>query len=213
MLKFRTKKKSRVPKFSILLWIFSLIVMLYLHFIPTSKAWVYEFAVRPSLFWTLINQSNLYIFELFSSLLIHADWKHWFGNMIVFAIIAPSLERRMGALWFVAIFFLSGFLGNLYSVFVLAESNLYLLGASGAVSGLLGSWLMLYPGHQIQIIIPIGLYLQKAEIPIIIIILIWLILQFLFQYIGSLEHPVVWGAHIVGFLAGFLLSFLYRIMD
>ena len=63
-------------------------------------------------------------------------------------------------------FFLSGFLGNLYSIYQLQDSSSYLLGASGAVSGLLGVWLMLYPRHQISIIIPIGLYIEKAKIPI-----------------------------------------------
>lgn len=211
MLKFRTKKKSKIPKYSIIIWLLSLVIMISIQFWPKNQALIYEFAVRPVKFWELLQSSNIFIFELFSSLFIHANWQHWLGNMVAFLMIAPALEKRMGGLWFLIVFFSSGFFGNLYSIFQLADSALYLLGASGAVSGLLGAWLMLYPKHQINVVIPIGLYMQKARIPITIVLFIWLVLQFLFQYLGSINHPVVWGAHIVGFISGFVISLIYRI--
>ena len=108
-------------------------------------------------------------------------------------------------------FFISGVFGNIYSVYHLHDSTDILVGASGAVSALLGAWLMLFPKHQISIVIPIGLYMERTKIPIVIVIFIWLALQFLFEYLGSMDQPVVWGAHIVGFLSGLMLSFIYRI--
>lgn len=212
MLKFKQKKRNNFPKVSLILWMMSLIIMLVIEVFPSHKESIYNFAIRPEQLFQLIAQSKIYLFELFSSLMIHASWNHWIGNMITFAIIAPALERKVGAFWFLILFFLSGFFGNLYSVIQFQDSNHYLLGASGAISGLLGAWLMLYPKHKIDVVIPIGLYIERAKIPVIIMIAIWLLIQFIFQYMGSFDQPIVWLAHVVGFFTGFLLSLMYRII-
>jgi membrane associated rhomboid family serine protease len=207
---FRTKKTKYVPKYSILIGIVSLFVVVYWQLFPESREYIFQFAIIPTQFIQSLHQDWLEFFKLFSALLIHGSWKHWFGNMLLFLLIAPILERKVGGFWFLLMFFISGFLGNIYAIFQLSDSNSYLLGASGAVSGLLGVWLMLYPTQQISILIPIGLYIQRAKIPIVIILFIWLALQILLQFVSSNKFPVVWGAHIVGFISGLILGFIYK---
>jgi membrane associated rhomboid family serine protease len=208
---FKTKKTRYFPKYSILIGLVSLIVVVYWQWMPENRDNIFQFAIIPSKFLHSLHQDWMQIMKLFSALLIHGNWNHWFGNMLLFLLIGPILERKVGGFWFLLMFFISGFLGNLYSIYQLQESQSYLLGASGAVSGLLGVWLMLYPRHQISIIIPIGLYIQRAKIPIVIILLIWLALQVLLQYVSSVNFPVVWGAHIIGFVSGLILGVIYKI--
>jgi len=75
----------------------------------------------------------------------------------------------------------------------------------------LGAWLILYPKQKISVVIPIGLYLQKAKIPILLLAFIWLSIQIILQMISQVDYPIVWVSHIVGFIIGFLVAWLYRI--
>ena len=209
---FKAKKTLYFPKFSILIALISLAVIIYWQFMPENRDSIFQLAIIPSQFLQSLSQDWSQIAKLFSALLIHGNWQHWFGNMILFIIIGPILERKVGGFWFLLMFFISGFLGNIYSIYQLQDSNFYLLGASGAVSGLLGVWLMLYPRHQISILIPIGLYIERAKIPIVIILVIWLALQILLQFASSIDFPVVWGAHITGFISGLILAIVFRIL-
>lgn len=170
-------------------------------------------AIIPSQAMNSIQQSWWMVYKLISALFIHGNWQHWAGNMILFLIIALPLERRVGGLWFLLIYIGTGFVANMFSIYQLNTSSHYLLGASGAVSGLLGAWLLLFPRQKISVIIPIGLYLQKAKIPIILLALTWLIIQILLQIISKSDYSIVWGAHIVGFMAGLCVAILYRISD
>ncbi|MFK8012831.1 MAG: rhomboid family intramembrane serine protease, partial [Marinicellaceae bacterium] len=170
------------------------------------------FAINPSELANDIHQSWWHVLRLISALFLHGSWQHWAGNMVLFLIIALSLERRVGSFWFLIIYFVSGFAGNIASLYQLGQSSYYLLGASGALSGLLGAWLLLYPKQNISVIIPIGLYLQKAKIPILLLAFTWLGLQIVLQLVGNQEDPIVWVSHIVGFIIGFFVAWLYRIV-
>ena len=169
------------------------------------------FAINPSEIIDLIRNSWWYTLRLISALFLHGNWQHWAGNMLLYLIIALPLEKRVGGFWFVLFYFISGFAANISSIYLLTGSNHYLLGASGAVSGLLGAWLMLFPRQRISIIIPIGFYLQKAKIPMLLLALIWLSIQIILQLNSQQSYPIVWGSHIVGFIVGFFVAFLYRI--
>ena len=169
------------------------------------------FAIVPSQVTDNIRQSWFTILKLISALFLHGNWQHWLGNMIPFLIIALPLEKKLGSFWFLLIFFISGFAANISSIYQLSDSNNYLIGASGAVSGLLGAWLLLFPRQNISVIIPIGFYLQKTKIPILILALIWLSIQIILQLNSQQDFPIVWLSHIVGFIIGFLVAWLYRV--
>ncbi len=171
------------------------------------------FAIVPSQIIQNIQQSWWFVLRLISALFLHGSWQHWAGNMILFLIIALPLEKKVGGFWFILIYFITGFVANMFSIYQLNDSSHYLLGASGAVSGLLGAWLLLFPRQKISIIIPIGLYLQKARIPVLLLALIWLSIQIVLQLISQHDYPVVWAAHIVGFIFGFFVAVLYKISN
>ena len=211
MLKFKSKKKSRFPLMSIFLWLLTLFTIIWSSYYPKSLNLNQLFAINPSEISSNIEQSWWHVLRFFSALFLHGSWQHWAGNMVLFLIIALPLEKRVGGFWFMLIYLVSGFAGNLSCISQLNNSANYLLGASGALSGLLGAWLLLYPTQKISIIIPIGLYLQKAKIPILLVAFIWLSLQIVLQLVSSFDYPIVWVSHIVGFIVGFFMAWLYRI--
>ena len=213
MLKFRDKKKNRFPTFSLIIWIVTLAVMVSSYFFYQKGFLNETFAIKPNEIISQIKSQWLYLLKLLSSLFVHGSWKHWFGNMILFLIIAFPLEKRIGGFWFLLIYFTAGFAGNLYCIYYLSGSENYLIGASGAVSGILGAWIVLFPSLKISIIIPIGFYMQKAEIPVLLLSLIWLGIQIVLQLVSPLDYSIVWISHVVGFITGFSLAWLYRIAN
>ena len=211
MLKFRDKKKIFFPKFSILIWLITFIAIIFTEYYQKTINLNQIFAIVPSQMTGDIHQSWFYTLKLISALFLHGNWQHWIGNMIPFLIIALPLEKKLGGFWFVLIFFISGFAANISSIYQLSDSSHYLIGASGAVSGLLGAWLLLFPRQRISVIIPIGFYLQKTKIPILILAIVWLSIQIILQLNSQLDFPIVWLSHIVGFIVGFLVAWLYRV--
>ena len=212
MLRFRSKKKTYFPKFSLLIWLLTLAAILWSEYYQDRYNLDQLLAINPSEISQHLNQSWWHVLRLSTALFLHGSWQHWAGNMILFLIIAFPLEKKVGGFWFLLIYFISGFAGNLTCIYQLGDSVKYLLGASGAVSGLLGAWLMLFPQQKISIVIPIGLYFQKAKVPILLLALIWLSIQIVLQLLSQQDHPIVWMTHIVGFIVGFFVAWLYRIV-
>jgi len=169
------------------------------------------FAIKPLEIVNELQQSWWHVMRLISALFLHGSWQHWAGNMVSFLVIALPLEKKLGGFWFLLIYFIAGFAANVSSIYQLSHSSHYLIGASGAVSGLLGAWLLLFPRQKISIVLPIGFYLQKAEIPIVVLAFIWLAIQIILQLTSQHDFQVVWLSHIMGFIIGFLVAWLYRV--
>jgi len=213
VLKFKSKKRNHFPKQSLLIWVVTLVaIVLSLYY----QQWIdinNQFAIIPANMHEAISLSWTNSFKLISALFIHGNWQHWAGNMLLFLIIALPLERKLGSFWFVIIYLVSGISANLLSIVQLSDSTHYLLGASGAVSGLLGAWLMLFPRQKMSVIIPIGLYIQKISIPIVFVAIIWLSIQLVLQMTSIGSMPIVWGSHVIGFVVGFFIAWLYRVSN
>ncbi len=212
MLNFRSKKKSFFPKFSITIWVLTLLALILSKYYQQQQSLNQLFAIIPTQLIDHIQQSWWHTLRLLSAVFLHGSWQHWAGNMVLFLIIALPLEKRVGGFWFLLIYFSSGFFANISCIYQLGDSDHYLLGASGAVSGLLGAWLMLFPTQRINVIIPIGLYIQRARIPISLLAGLWLSIQIILQLINSQNNSIVWSAHIVGFIVGFFVAWLYRVI-
>ncbi len=203
-LHFTTTQKKTWPVFTFTVFLISMALVWSCEHYPQWSLFE-RFSILPAAF---SQDSNLAITQwhrLFTAVFLHANWYHWAGNMVIFLPLAFHLERHTNSWWFLLIFLLSGLAGNLASLFMLRDSDHYLLGASGAVSGLLGAWLRLFPQKRLRVLIPIGLYLQKAQVPIFILILVWLVVQLALQ-LSSHSYHVAWSAHIAGFVTGFLLA-------
>lgn len=212
MLKFKSKRRNFFPKFSILVWVLTLIALILSQYYQQGKSLNRLFAIMPVQLVEHVQQSWWHVFRLLSAVFLHGSWQHWAGNMILYLIIALPLEKKVGGFWFILIYFISGFMANISCIYQLGDSSRYLLGASGAVSGLLGAWLLLFPYQKISIIIPIGLYFHKAKIPIALLAGLWLSIQIILQIINSQNNSIVWSTHIVGFIVGFFVAWLYRII-
>ncbi len=147
------------------------------------------------------------ILTLFTSMFIHGGFEHIIGNMLYLWIFADNVEDAFGHGKFIILYFLSGLMGSLLQILISPHSEIPLIGASGAISGILGAYIILYPGARVLALIPIFYFLRLTYVPAVIFLGFWFLLQFLYG-LGSLgaQGGVAWFAHIGGFLTGVLFA-------
>ena len=148
--------------------------------------------------------------QLFSALFLHADWAHLLGNLVFLLIFGLPAERVMGAGRLLVLFLLGGAAANLAAVLLIGGPDRLVIGASGAVSALIGAYLALFPGARLGVVLPLGLFLQFVRAPASLLIGIWALLQVVFAYIGPAFGAVAWAAHIAGFGFGVLFALVVR---
>jgi membrane associated rhomboid family serine protease len=147
---------------------------------------------------------------LFSSMFMHAGWVHLGGNMLYLWIFGDNVEDRFGHVKFTIFYLLCGLAATFAQLAFSTGSNVPNLGASGAIAGVLGAYILLFPQGKVRV-----LQGQRViQVSALIVIGFWIVLQ-LFSGIGSIANTaetggVAYMAHIGGFLAGFLLTFLFR---
>jgi membrane associated rhomboid family serine protease len=150
---------------------------------------------------------------LFTSMFMHAGWVHLGGNMLYLWIFGDNVEDRFGHVKFTMFYVLCGLAASVAQLAVSAGSHVPNLGASGAIAGVLGAYILLFPQGRVSV-----LQGQRViQVPALIVIGLWIVLQ-LFSGIGSLANTaqtggVAYMAHIGGFLAGFVLTFVFRGSD
>jgi membrane associated rhomboid family serine protease len=150
------------------------------------------------------------LLRLFTALFIHVEWTHLLGNLLFLAIFGLPAERSMGSLRFLALFVLGGMASNLIGALSLAGVLRPIIGCSGAVSAVLGTYMALFPRARLGLVLPLGLYFEFVRVPAYLLIGIWVLLQFLFSYAGPSYGAVVWWTHIAGFLFGVVFGGLSR---
>ncbi len=147
---------------------------------------------------------------LFTSMFMHAGWVHLGGNMLYLWIFGDNVEDRFGHIKFTIFYLLCGLTATVAQLAFSLGSNVPNLGASGAIAGVLGAYILLFPQGRVKVLQG----QQVIQVPALIVIGIWIVLQF-FSGIGSIANTaqtggVAYMAHIGGFLAGFALTFLFR---
>lgn len=149
---------------------------------------------------------------IFSSMFIHANLMHIFGNMLFLWIFADNIEDRMGHIKFIIFYLVCGIAAVLLHGVTAMDSQVPMVGASGAISGVLGAYILLYPKARILALIPFGFFLRATYLPSVIFLGIWFLYQFLFgvSTIGAKGGGVAYFAHIGGFIAGLLLALPFR---
>ena len=148
--------------------------------------------------------------RLVTALLLHADWSHLLGNLVFLLIFGLPAERAMGPLRFLALFLLGGAAANLAAVASIDTPDRIIIGASGAVSAVIGAYLALFPNAKLGVVLPLGLFLQFVKVPAALLIGIWALLQFVFTFIGPAYGAVAWSAHLAGFAFGGAFALLAR---
>ena len=103
--------------------------------------------------------------RLFSALFLHADWAHLIGNLVFLLIFGLPAERAMGPWRLFALFLFGGAVANLAAVLMIGTPDRLIIGASGAVSALIGAYLALFPGAKLGVVVPLGLFLQFVRVP------------------------------------------------
>ena len=147
---------------------------------------------------------------LFTSMFMHAGWVHLGGNMLYLWIFGDNVEDRFGHIMFTVFYLLCGLAATFAQLAFSLGSNVPNLGASGAIAGVLGAYILLFPQGKVRVLQG----QQVIQVPALIVIGLWIVLQF-FSGIGSIADTahtggVAYMAHIGGFLAGFVLTFLFR---
>lgn len=148
--------------------------------------------------------------SLVTTMFIHGGWLHVIGNMWFLWVYGRNVEDEMGAGRFLAFYFLCGFAAGLVHLFFNPYSRIPTVGASGAIAGVMGAFLIKFPRARIITLVPLIIFLTTLEIPAAFLLLYWFAIQF-FSGIGSVGYSqvstggVAWFAHIGGFVAGMLL--------
>jgi membrane associated rhomboid family serine protease len=153
--------------------------------------------------------------SLLSSIFLHGSWMHIIGNMWSLWIFGDNIEDRMGRIGFLTFYILSGLAAGVVHVVTNPASAVPTVGASGAIAGVMGAYLLLFPHARVVTIIPIFIFFQLVEVPAIIFLGIWFVIQ-LFSGTMSLTMAsanaggVAWWAHIGGFIVGVLWALPLR---
>ncbi len=150
-----------------------------------------------------------------TSMFIHGGWMHIIGNMLYLWIFGNNVEDRIGSLGFAVFYLASGIVASLTQVIVTGPSLVPQIGASGAVAGVLGAYLVMFPASTVVTLIPIFFVVEVAHLPAYLVIGFWFLAQ-LGNGLASLgvqtgsTGGVAWFAHIGGFLVGVPIAIAFR---
>ncbi|HSQ26541.1 MAG TPA: rhomboid family intramembrane serine protease [Anaerolineales bacterium] len=170
-----------------------------------GDAFIEKWAFVPSRF--LANPFGDFL-TLFTSMFMHAGWVHLGGNMLYLWIFGDNVEDRFGHIKFTIFYLLCGVTATFAQLAFSSASNVPNLGASGAIAGVLGAYILMFPKGKVSVLMGRGV----IPMPALTVIGLWIVLQF-FSGIGSIGNAadtggVAYMAHIGGFIAGFVLTFL-----
>lgn len=184
---------------------------------------LYEISLSPTALTGLTNKWGLVPLQLmahpatawvtiFTAMFLHGGWFHILSNMWVLFIFGDNIEDRMGGGRYLVFYLLSGVAAGLLESFVLHGSSVPMIGASGAIAGVLGAYLISYPRARIASLVPIIFIFTIIEIPATLFLLFWFVSQLFSGWLtlqGSNGSGIAWWAHVGGFIFGMLAVNLF----
>ncbi len=182
-------------------------VLFFLVELSGGDAFIETWAFVPSRF--LANPAGDFL-TIFTSMFMHGGWLHIGGNMLYLWIFGDNVEDRFGHLRYLVFYLLCGIAATFAQLAFSLGSSIPNLGASGAIAGVLGAYLLLFPQRRVTVLLGYGV----SQMPALIVIGLWFVLQ-LFSGIGSIASSadtggIAYMAHIGGFIAGVVLAFILR---
>jgi membrane associated rhomboid family serine protease len=143
---------------------------------------------------------------ILTAMFMHAGWMHIIGNMVFLWAFGPEVEDAMGPLWYLAFYLLSGLAASLAQIALMPSSTILNLGASGAIAGVMGAFLVTYPRDRIRTLVLFGWWTRITVIPAALLIGLWFLIQ-LFSQVGAVADVktgggVAYAAHVGGFIFG-----------
>jgi membrane associated rhomboid family serine protease len=175
---------------------------------PDLQVFTLSFGVVPAYFsWTAV----------LSSMFLHSGWLHFLGNMLYLWIFGDNVEDRLGHGLYVLFYVACGYAAAIGQAMTQPYSTIPMIGASGAIAGVMGAYFVLYPQSRILTAVFIFIFMDLVEVPAIFFLGIWFFMQF-FSGIGSLsagaaEGGVAFWAHVGGFMAGAAGGVLWRLVE
>ena len=150
------------------------------------------------------------LIDLVTSMFMHGGWLHLIGNMWFLWIFGDNVEDVLGHGKYLLFYLLCGVAASLGHFALSMESRVPTVGASGAIAGVMGAYLIKFPHSHIVTLVPVFVFVTTIEVPAVLMLLYWFVIQF-FSGVGSIAQSqisqggVAWFAHVGGFLAGMLL--------
>jgi membrane associated rhomboid family serine protease len=182
-------------------------VLVFLIELSSSEAFITSWAFVPSRF--LANPAGDFL-TLFTSMFMHAGWVHLIGNMLYLWIFGDNVEDRLGHGMFTVFYFLCGLAATFAQLAVNPSSSVPNLGASGAIAGALGAYIVMFPNRRVNVLVGRAV----TTMPALIVIGFWIVLQLFSSFAAITDSSqtegggVAYMAHVGGFFAGVLLAFI-----
>lgn len=180
---------------------------------------LYELALGPYLDGFIVRfgivPDRLHLSSLVTSMFLHGGWLHLLGNMWFLWIFGKSVEDSLGHQKYLVFYLVCGVIAAVIHVVFNFYSRVPTIGASGAIAGVMGAYLIMFPRARIVTLVPIFIFITTLDLPAAFLLLYWFVIQF-FSGVGSIGYSqvstggVAWFAHVGGFLAGMLLVKLMR---
>lgn len=176
---------------------------------------ILTFGVVPARYVTRYGFANLtvagFLVPIFTSMFLHGGWLHLLGNMLFLFVFGRSVEDRFGHIKFLFLYLFSGFAGAILHIALNSGSRMPTIGASGAIAGVLGAYFVSFPRARITTLIPLIIIFWTIEIPAILVLGYWFLIQFVTGYQmlaiqSATGGGVAWWAHVGGFMMGLALA-------
>ncbi len=179
-----------------------------------EQKFILSFGMIPSVLFDIKRLSNeLSIIPtymtLISSMFLHGGWMHLIGNMTYLYIFGDNIEDALGKIKFLFFYVFCGIFAGLSQALIDINSEIPMIGASGAISGILGAYLVLFPKKDIKVFFWFLIFIKIIRIPAMYVIGFWILLQF-FSLNNSEETNIAYVAHIGGFVSGLILIFILK---
>jgi len=207
------------PIITIVLIVVNVLIFLYEWILGARLNLLFEhFALIPAKYFWLEQFRSSQISDRFlpfvSSMFLHGSWMHLIGNMWYLWIFGDNIEDRLGHVKFLLFYIFCGLAAGMTHVYLNADSPIPTVGASGAIAGVMGAYMFLYPRSRVLTLLPIFIFFQIIEVPAVFFLGFWVLLQF-FQGTFSLmasdqSGGVAWWAHLGGFVIGAVAAIFYK---
>jgi membrane associated rhomboid family serine protease len=210
--------RTRMPIMNYVLIAINILVFVFLQGMGGNEKFTYAFSTVPAEILTgkdvttgVLEPTPVPVyFTLITSMFMHGGWAHLLGNMLFLWVFGDNIENRLGAIRYLIFYLVCGIIASLCHVFIAGSDSIVpSLGASGAISGVLGGYLLLFPSRRVRVFMGRGI----TEVPAFVALGIWIVFQVISQ-MGLLGGDqggggVAYAAHIGGFAAGLLLIKLF----
>ncbi|MCE5222585.1 rhomboid family intramembrane serine protease [bacterium] len=203
-------KKKRDSFITPLLIAGNVLFFLYmLLFFPDASAFYKVYGLNPAQITRAFQASSAFqpvYWTFLSSMFSHGGWWHLISNMLFLWIFGDNVEDRMGKFFFLIFYLLAGTGAAIVQILLQPDSNVVMVGASGAISAVMGAYLVLYPKASVMTLVPILFFPVILRIPTVVFMAFWFLTQILNMATGT--SGVGWGAHVGGFMIGLLLGWM-----